>query len=309
MPDHNSTPDEISRRRFIESTTLAVGAIAGVFAEQATAQPPSSGAPDSQGAELVDTHVYVSRWPFRRVPGDELPDLVRGLKGHGVTSAWAGSFDALLHQDIAAVNARLAEECKAQKEIELLPFGAVNPMLPDWEEDLRRCHEVHQMRGVRLHPDFHGYALAEPRFERLLELATRRGLIVQIGLGMEDPRLQPPLARVPPVNPEPLVELLPKFPQSRVVLLNFWRSFRTVRGLSMRLSRLPQVIFDMATVEGVAGIESSLEADASLRLLYGSYAPFYNFGSSWLKLHESVLTPQQLAAIRCGHARKLLAPA
>jgi hypothetical protein len=235
--------------------------------------------------------------------------LVKRLKEYGVSSAWVGSFDALLHQDIGAVNARLAAECALQSEIRLLPFGAVNPTLPDWEEDVRRCHELHRMPGIRLHPDFHGYTLKDPRFEQLLDLATRRRLIVQIGLGMEDPRLQPPLARVPPVDPEPLVGLLPKYPQARVVLLNFWRSFRTVRGLCARLNQLPQIYFDIATIESVAGIESLLDSIGSLRLLFGSYAPFYNFGSSWRKLHESVLAPEQLAAIRSGHAMKMLEPA
>jgi uncharacterized protein len=57
---------------------------------------------------IIDTNINLSRWPFRRLKGDETPDLVRWLRSRNVTQAWAGSFDRLLHKDIGGVNARLA---------------------------------------------------------------------------------------------------------------------------------------------------------------------------------------------------------
>jgi len=303
----------MNRRIFIKGAALAAATAAvGYNRSQAQQGGPSQSLESvSKGIppDLIDSNVYLSRWPYRRLPYDKTQKLARLLKQQGVAQAWTGSFDALLHRDISAVNARLAEECAAEGTGLFVPFGAVNPTLPDWEEDLRRCHEIHRMPGIRLHPDFHGYRLDDPLFTRLMELATARNLVVQIALGMEDPRTQPKIAMIAPPHPGPLADLLPKMPRARVVLLNFFREYGYNRVLLVRMNGLPQVSFDMAMVEGVDAVRSVLESVKSIRLLFGSYAPYYNFDSSRLKLQESELSAEQLAAIRHGNASAVMQPA
>src|SRR6185369_3562981 len=104
------------------------------------------------------------------------------LKKHRITQAWAGNFEAVLHKNFDLANARLAEECRANGSGMLLPFGSVNPIWPDWEETLRRCHETYRMPGIRLYPNYHGYALDRPEFLALLGRATERGMLVQIAI-------------------------------------------------------------------------------------------------------------------------------
>ncbi|HUE72172.1 MAG TPA: amidohydrolase family protein [Pirellulaceae bacterium] len=249
---------------------------------------------------MIDVHVYVSRWPFRRLPLDETAKLVRKLREEGVAQAWAGSFDAVLHENVAGINARLAEECKSRGEGLLVPFGTVNPTLPDWEEDLRRCAEAHQMPGIRLHPNYHGYQLDDPRFARLLAVAAERKLIVQIAVRMEDPRTQHPLVQAADVDCTPLVELLPKHPQAKIVLLSALSHIR--QDLADKLAAAG-AFFDIAYLEGVAGIERALKTMPLAKLLFGSYAPYYVWESAKLKLKESAIGRAQAEAIAGENAK------
>jgi predicted TIM-barrel fold metal-dependent hydrolase len=291
----------MERRTFL--STAALGSVAAPLlgsARAATSPAPPGG--------LIDTNVYLSHWAVRHSWAETPQLLVEKLQRHGVASAWVGSFEGALHTDIAGVNARLAEACARDGRAVLRAFGTVNPTFPDWEEDLRRCHEVHRMPGIRLFPNYHGYTLDDPRFVQLLELGARRGLLVQIALSLEDERSQNPVLAVPPVDVAALGDRLKNIPAARVMLLN--SGARVFAGNNPLLGRLAAagVRFEIATLETVAGIESLLQRVPGIRLSFGSHSPYFYLEAALLKLQESALTAEQLAAIIRGNATAALAP-
>lgn len=255
---------------------------------------------------IIDVNVSLSRWPFRRLPHDELPRLVEKLGACGVTQAWVGSFDGLFHKDIAGVNARLVDDCNQCRPGLLRPFGSVNPTLPGWEEDLRRCHEEHRMPGIRLHPNYHGYRLDDPALAELLTQAERRGMIVQLAVRMEDPRVQHPLMRIPDIDVTPLPDLVAGRPKLRLVLLN---ALQTLRGEALdRLIGAGQVHIEISMLEGLNGISRLLTGQPVDRILFGSHFPFFILESALFKLHESALNPAQMDAITHKNAERLMGP-
>jgi predicted TIM-barrel fold metal-dependent hydrolase len=253
---------------------------------------------------MIDVNVSLSRWPFRRLPDDEPEALVRRLRRLGVTEAWAGSFDALLHRDLASVNERLAAVCRDHGAGLLRAFGAINPLLPDWREDIRRCSELHRMTGIRLHPNYHGYALDHPAFAELLDQAAKRGLIVQIALKMEDERtLHPLLKGLPTTDPAPLQTLPGNLRRPPIVLLNALGQLR--REALERLLAPEGIWVDIAMLEGAAGLERVIKEVGADRLLFGSHAPFFYAESAHLKLKESLLKPEDAQAIRQENATRV----
>jgi len=296
----------ITRRSFLQAsaaTAIGLAAIGGGRAQEAERQAPVGELPPLP-VQLVDVNVNLSRWPLRRVRFDETEELVAKLRRQGVAQAWAGSFDALLHKDLAESNAILVDECLRRGARMMVPFGTINPKMPDWEEEFRRCAEQHRMPGIRLFPNYHGYKLDDPEFARLLRMASNRRMVVQIAVKMEDERMMHPLLRVEAVDTAPLVDLMRDYSGLRVVLMN---ALGVLRGEALvKLLGAGEVYVEISMLEGVGGIERLLEQTPVSRVLFGSYAPLFYFESALLKLRESTLDEDQLNSICGANARRLL---
>ena len=288
----DDVPPRFPRRAFLRAgfaaTTLRTEAAAPAGQPAATGEAPFS------GSAHVDVNVHLGAWPFRRLPYDDPAAFAQHLRSNGVTEAWCGSFEALLHREPGGVNERLAKDCASLSgsNLDTRPVGVINPALPGWRRDLEHCAGRLGMRAIRIYPNYHGYTLADPRFTDLLEAAANQNLVIQIVAQMEDQRTQHPLVRVPPVDLAPLAAALEKAPAARIMVLN------ASRTMSMTALRGVPVWLDIAMLEGVGGI-ANLLADGwpADRVVFGSHAPFFYLESALLKLKESGLTRGQWNAI------------
>ncbi len=271
----------MNRRLFLQSTAAAV-------ATPLMALEPA--------AERLDVNFATGPWPFR-----DLPKLDgEALKQRGITQSITGSLEALLTRDIAAVNARLAADCAKSGGL-MLPAGTLHPLLPAWREDLRRCREEHAMKVIRLHPNYHGYTLAEPLFADMLDAITEAGLAVQIVAQMEDQRTQHPFVQAAPVDLKPLHDLLKARPKARVMVLN-----ANAVMITTALRGCDALWLDCAMIEGVGGLENTLKAWPAEKLCFGTHAPFFYPESSLLKLVESELSGTLMTALTVDNARAFL---
>ena len=90
----------------------------------------------------------------------------------------------------------------------------------------------------------------------------------------------------------------------QLVLLN---SLQILRGDALKsLVATGRVYFEIATLEGVAGIARVLEQIPINRLLFGSHFPLFILESAVLKLRESKLTAAQMKAVTRDNAQRLL---
>lgn len=303
---------KIKRRAFLCDTFLAAAALylplplAGKTLTKSP-EPFSSALP---GPDIIDTNIHLMDYPFRTLKYGKTKDLVSKLRRHRIIEGWAGSFEALFHKDIQGVNARLAEECRVNGDQMLLPFGTVNLAWPDWEEDLRRCHEVHRMPGIRLYPIYQTFDLTHPDFPRFVELATARDMIIQIVGDITDSRHHHPIVQVRDLNLEPLVEVMKQFPQAKIQVLNW--NHRIRQNLLQKLISETTVGLDISHIEGTGAVGRLIQGNSwsgkghpvpVTRFLFGSYAPYFPVEANLIKLFESPLNLKEMTSIMQSNAQ------
>lgn len=275
-------------------------------AETSSANPPG----------IIDTNINLFDWPFRALKYRDTKALVAELKKHRIIEAWAGSFEALFAKDINGVNERLARACREHGRRFLIPFGAVNLAWPDWQEDVRRCHEVFKMPGIRIYPGYQPFDLAHSAMEDLLQIVSQRGLILQIVFGMEDPRVHHPIINVASVTLRPLLKAMAAAPEAQIQLLHFAGATfppANVADFAQFISK-PNTYLEISRLEGNGAIGRLLGVIDGLpslrapidRITFGSHAPYFPIETALLKLIESPLDPAQLRAITRDNARRLL---
>jgi predicted TIM-barrel fold metal-dependent hydrolase len=285
-----------SRRRFLKRSIVAVAACGLAQLGEAN---------ETHAASITDTHVYLGHWPNRQLSSDNPPILATELRRNGITMAWAGSVDGLFHKDIAGVNQRLAETCGRIRGGLLVPFGTINPTLPDWEDDIRRCHETFHMPGVRLHPTYHGYRLDDPRFVKLLELATTRGLIVQLVAWMETERHLLLNPHVPDADLTPLAEKVALPRSLKLIVTNYLHTSEDQHIGA--LLRNENVYFDFARVSGTDAISQLINTTSPTRVVFGSGAPLHSVETAAAKLNELKVPPGVRRQIGSANAAAILA--
>ena len=305
----------IDRRSFLRNSLLSVTAVSLPGHPPLAAQTSALNAPvvsPSQAPGIIDTNVNLFSWPFRALKYRDTKALAAKLKKHRVIEAWAGSFEALFSKDLSGVNTRLAAGCLEHAPGFLIPFGSVNLAWPDWQEDVRRCHEVHKMPGIRIYPGYQPFDLDHPAMESLMRMIAERGLILQVVFGMEDPRVLHPIINVGPVTFAPLLKAVQSTPNAKVELLHFSGSsqgedlslFMTKTNTGMDISRLEGNGAVGRMIGSITGLPSAhVPVD---RIVFGSHAPYFPVETAILKLIESPLDVQQLQAIMQDNARRLL---
>src|SRR5882724_2040240 len=305
----------IDRRNFLKNSLLSAVAVSLPSQPPMAAQTASRKAPvvrSSQAPGIIDTNVNLFSWPFRTLKYRDTKALVAKLEKHQIIEAWAGSFEALLSKDMNGVNARLAAECREHGPGFLVPFGSVNLAWPDWQEDVRRCHEVHKMPGIRIYPGYQPFDLDHPGMVSLVKITSERGLVLQVVFGMEDPRVHHPVINVGPVTFGPLLKTVNGTPNAKVELLHFSGS-SPGQDLS-QFMRETNTVMDISRLEGNGAVARMIGSVSGLpsahapvdRIVFGSHAPYFPVETAILKLIESPLDAQQLQAIMRRNARRLL---
>ncbi len=249
---------------------------------------------------LIDVNVWID-YPLAAYEADagDAMQRLHALAAAGVTECWAGSFASLFALDPDGSNEALIRACAHVDRLRVRPAPTVNPTLPDAERQFVRLARA-GVRVVRVYPPAHGYTLTDSAFQQCVRLAATHRMVVQVVCSIEDPRTQPPSVRWPVLQPAVPREWLEQL-AGPVVFLNCAARRHT------RLFGHSELLYvDTAMQEGAGVLDILVQTPGASHLLFGSYTPVFYTASNLLKLSEAELTREQLHAICCGNARRLV---
>ena len=261
---------------------------------------------------ITDTFIHLFSWPFKSLSHSSTSALVAKLRSHGIGEAWAGSFEALLHKNLDHANARLYEECILTEKAFLVPIGSVNPHFPDWKEDLRRCSEVYQMRGIRIHPMYQMVDLDGVAFRDLVAEATKRKMFIQVAGDLEDRRHHHPLTSVTDQSFAPLLDVAKDIPAATIQLLH-WNTHVSPTLLRNMIEQT-NILFDISRIEGAGELGRLIDGESwnglevnvpASRFLFGSHAPYLALEAALLRLFEHPIDDGSLRSIMTDNAKNL----
>ena len=255
---------------------------------------------------IVDTNAYLGFFAFRQLRHNTAPELLRLMDEKGIDKAMVSSASAITYRNTQPGNEELAAAAAPHRD-RLIPFAVINPFYAGWQDDLKICHEQFGMKGLRLYPKWHNYALSDRSCRDLIREATQRNMVVSIPIRVEDHRQRSWLVDVPNVPLGEIVTLVKACPRARFILLNGAGYTGSPLGKKdnglpanywIEISRLSALL-----ANEIGQLLSRLGAD---RVVFGTGMPLKYPDPALLKLEVLDAPPEVKEKIRGGNALKLL---
>ncbi len=132
-----------------------------------------------------DMNCFIGNWPFFRIRCNSVEKLQKLHSDAGITGGLISSLEAVFYQDPYEAELQLAEQIKGTAYRHAM---ILNPALPAWQDDLRRCAKELKISAVRLMPGYHGYTLTDPVMDQVAAVLMELNLPLVITMRVRDER-------------------------------------------------------------------------------------------------------------------------
>ncbi len=184
---------------------------------------------------------------------------------------------------------------------DIVAFGSVFPDAPDALDELDRIKAL-GLKGIKLHPDYQGFNVDDPKMKPIYQKISSLGLITVFHAGV-DYGFPPPYG----ATPEKLATAVGWF-DSPVVAAH-WGGVDSGEGVLARLCGRDNLYFDTSFGYSMMSrytAERILEKQTPARMVFGTDTPWHTAAMEWRLLDTLGLSDDEREAIASGNARKLL---
>ncbi len=255
---------------------------------------------------MIDVNCYLGHFAFRQLRNNTADELLRMMDAKGIEKAVVGSAAAVTYRNAQSGNEELHREIKSHRD-RLIPFAVINPGYAGWADDLKICREEFGMRGLRLHPGWHNYKLADACCHELVAAAAEHKMPVSIPIRVEDNRQRHWLVDVPDVPLAAVTDLVKSNPKATFILAA--GSGFTRYALGKKNNDMPKNYYigicrvTALLANELAQLVANIGAE---RLVFGSGMPFHYPDPAILKLKVLDAPEADKEKIRQGNAAKIL---
>jgi len=259
---------------------------------------------------IIDVHGHlgnINQAPFWAADARRLEEYCdkAGVDLLCVSSSKSLMYDA--HEGNLEVDAALKDSDK------LLGYVVVNPVFPESMKDLGMIQKNKKFKGVKVHPDYHGYDMASEKMVAFLDEVAEN-----VGLMLFHVSCMPGTGFADAVQVAKFAE---RHPKTNIIMAHIagifqngnYPYFPNLKGLeAVSAMRLKNVFVDTAhylmyVYPGV--MEKMVELAGAGHLVFGTDAPLQ--GPAQMRFAIEIINALDIPArdkekILCGNARKLL---
>ena len=192
--------------------------------------------------------------------------------------------------------------CQEIRSERIIPLATVHPEAEDPAGQVERIAEA-GLIGIKLHPMYQQFEIAEPRLDGMLSAMEETGLLLEFHCGYDIAYGDSEQA-----SPDKTAATLDKHPRLRLVAthLGGWRSWESVRRHLLGRDIWMETSFTMSFMSPEQVVEL-IRGHGVEKVLFGSDSPWADQSAEVRNLRSLPLTEAEQAAIFQENARRLLA--
>lgn len=258
---------------------------------------------------LIDSNTYIGHWPFRQLKENTCKGLLDRMNKSGIDMSVLSNLNGIFYKNTQQANEELYDEIRSDRKFSgrFVPFAVINPIYSGWKDDLEICAGKMGMKGIRLHPVYHGYELDNPYCIELVKMARDKGLVIAFSLRIVDSR---PSSWLDVEKEWALKDLLPiiqAVPDAKYLILNVANSM-ALDADGMALFKKTNLIMDTSG-KNISNLGELLKQFGTDKFAFGTHAPVLDYRTGLLRV-ESLRDTEADAGtkdlLRFGNIKRLL---
>lgn len=265
---------------------------------------------------LLDINANVGHWPFMQRRYNTCEALLGRMNKFGVDVSVISNMNGIFYKNTQSANEELYDEIMSDRRFKerFIPFAIINPIYAGWQDDLNKCVNQMGMKGVRLYPKYHDYAMTDPSLIELVKRVRDFDLPVAFTLRMIDSRIRswmdiPYVAGTtkPEWTVKNIVPIVREVPDAKYLILNVANNIM-LDGEDMELFKKASIVFDTSGRQ-INRLPELLKTYGKEKFAFGTHSPILDYLTGLLRieaLRETQADNETRVLLRSGNAKRML---